>query len=482
MPSVTVLAPDSALAMDEVFRQLGENAFILSTSQRDGQIEIKATNDPIPMTKRTASPARQSFAQALAARSGEDDTTVLQRSRDGFVRPVLKGIEGGRPVEPAREYAHAEPHMAQEFSQNAAYGVVAREPKAQFAPPAYESTVRMAVGANSAPMPLRSARTSLTPSRPFSGSPAPLRADVLAPVSDGPMARRIETRDDFAQSERISNALERLQQTVSGLVDTLAIAKPDLAHDLTANLIRNAGFDSALIADMRPVYSGRDMEDGSKNFVSALCDRIVAPKPHAVMDAQVIFISGPSGSGKTTLAAKFAAMLMEHRPQTRTHLIEVKTDSPVSGDLLRSYGRILNIPCDRWSMAYIAQSLNLEAGVTYIIDAPSDPEVADNVSQAFKHAAGKNFVSVVALPGGCSGAMIDTILPRYLSDGTVLALTKLDECESTPKELSKIAQTGAKIAWLSGTRALLSTLSVASREIVESYLTECLNAKSAPQK
>ena len=116
----------------------------------------------------------------------------------------------------------------------------------------------MAVGANSAPMPLRSARTSLTPSRPFSGSPAPLRADVLAPVSDGPMARRIETRDDFAQSERISNALERLQQTVSGLVDTLAIAKPDLAHDLTANLIRNAGFDSALIADMRPVYSGRD--------------------------------------------------------------------------------------------------------------------------------------------------------------------------------------------------------------------------------
>ena len=113
MPSVTILAPDSAIAMDEVFRQLGENAFILSTSQRDGQIEIKATNDPIPMTKRTASPARQSFAQALAARSGEDDTTVLQRSRDGFVRPVLKGIEGGRPVEPAREYAQAEPQMAQ---------------------------------------------------------------------------------------------------------------------------------------------------------------------------------------------------------------------------------------------------------------------------------------------------------------------------------------------------------------------------------
>ena len=40
MPSVTVLAPDSALALDEVFRPLGENAFILSTTRRDGQIEI----------------------------------------------------------------------------------------------------------------------------------------------------------------------------------------------------------------------------------------------------------------------------------------------------------------------------------------------------------------------------------------------------------------------------------------------------------
>jgi flagellar biosynthesis protein FlhF len=465
--------------MDEVFRQLGENAFILSTSQRDGQIEIKATNDPIPVTKRTASPARQSFAQALAARSGEEDTTILQRSRDGFVRPVLKGIEGGRAPEPMRDNAQPEPQLTHEYAQDAAYGVVAKEPRSQFTPPVFESAARMAVGANASPVPLRGVRTSLTPTRPFASAPTPLRADVLAPVQDGALHRRIETRDDFAQSEKIEQALDRLQKTITGLVDTLAIAKPDLAHDLTANLIRNAGFDNALIADMRPVYSGCDMEDGSKSFVAALCDRIVAPKPHAVMDAQVIFISGPSGSGKTTLAAKFAAMLMEHRPQTRTHLIEVKTDSPVSGDLLRSYGRILNIPCDRWSMAHIAQSLNLVAGVTYIIDAPSDPEVADHVAQAFKQCAGKNFVAIVALPGGCSGAMIDMILPRYLSDGTVLALTKLDECESTPKELSKIAQTGAKIAWLSGTRALLSTLSVASREIVESYLTDCLSNKPA---
>ena len=40
MPTVTVLAPDSALAMDEVIRQLGENAYIVATNARDGQVRF----------------------------------------------------------------------------------------------------------------------------------------------------------------------------------------------------------------------------------------------------------------------------------------------------------------------------------------------------------------------------------------------------------------------------------------------------------
>jgi hypothetical protein len=47
MPQITVMALDSATAMDEIVRRLGMDALIVSTRRVDGQIEIVATNDEI---------------------------------------------------------------------------------------------------------------------------------------------------------------------------------------------------------------------------------------------------------------------------------------------------------------------------------------------------------------------------------------------------------------------------------------------------
>lgn len=47
MPRITVRAPDTALAMEEVERQLGPQAYILSTRQRGGLVEIAAATDPL---------------------------------------------------------------------------------------------------------------------------------------------------------------------------------------------------------------------------------------------------------------------------------------------------------------------------------------------------------------------------------------------------------------------------------------------------
>lgn len=74
MTIVTVLAPDSSLAMDEVIRQLGDNAYILSTTHRDGQIEIRATNEP---------------EEAKAAKITAVDETAFQTVMEHTVRPVF---------------------------------------------------------------------------------------------------------------------------------------------------------------------------------------------------------------------------------------------------------------------------------------------------------------------------------------------------------------------------------------------------------
>ena len=50
MSTIVVRASDTALAMDEVERRLGPDAFILSTKTNKGQVEIRATTDS-PRTK-----------------------------------------------------------------------------------------------------------------------------------------------------------------------------------------------------------------------------------------------------------------------------------------------------------------------------------------------------------------------------------------------------------------------------------------------
>lgn len=46
MPELKITAVDTSLAMDEVEKKLGPDALILSTTRRDGMIEILATNEP----------------------------------------------------------------------------------------------------------------------------------------------------------------------------------------------------------------------------------------------------------------------------------------------------------------------------------------------------------------------------------------------------------------------------------------------------
>lgn len=63
MSTIVVRAPDSAQAMEEVLRRLGADAFILSTAQVNGQVEIRATSEAPPRR-----PVVTAFADALRAK------------------------------------------------------------------------------------------------------------------------------------------------------------------------------------------------------------------------------------------------------------------------------------------------------------------------------------------------------------------------------------------------------------------------------
>ena len=54
----------------------------------------------------------------------------------------------------------------------------------------------------------------------------------------------------------------------------------------------------------------------------------------------------------------------------------------------------------------------------------------------------------------------------------MIALTKLDECETTPAEFSALAESEAQIALLSGTRSVVGALAHASAAVISQYLKE----------
>ena len=56
MAEIKVRAADSSLAMEEVQKRLGDDALIISTSKKDGQIEIIATNDEPVLKKNVNEP------------------------------------------------------------------------------------------------------------------------------------------------------------------------------------------------------------------------------------------------------------------------------------------------------------------------------------------------------------------------------------------------------------------------------------------
>ena len=47
MATITVTAKDSASAMEDIFEQLGDDAYIIETSKKNGKVSMQATNDSL---------------------------------------------------------------------------------------------------------------------------------------------------------------------------------------------------------------------------------------------------------------------------------------------------------------------------------------------------------------------------------------------------------------------------------------------------
>ena len=102
MSTIVVRASDTALAMDEVVKRLGQDAYILSTKQKNGQVEVRATTEaPKRRKPPRMAPINKTFGEVLAERSAQS----VPMGREGRLdapqqpafRPDLAKSNGGWP-------------------------------------------------------------------------------------------------------------------------------------------------------------------------------------------------------------------------------------------------------------------------------------------------------------------------------------------------------------------------------------------------
>ena len=68
--------------------------------------------------------------------------------------------------------------------------------------------------------------------------------------------------------------------------------------------------------------------------------------------------------------------------------------------------------------------------------------------------------------------MISHQCAHYFDLDPMIALTKLDECEAMPSELSALAMDGSGIGLLTGTKSIVGGIAITTSQILAQYLRE----------
>ena len=217
---------------------------------------------------------------------------------------------------------------------------------------------------------------------------------------------------------------------------------------------------------------GLDAKDAVTSFINALADRVVHRDAESVFASRIIFVIGSSGTGKTTLATKIAAYFKERGISDRIMLAAAAGPGISASEEINSYARLLNMRAAQFGIGEVSTAVQ-ETSNRIVIDVNAAPEDAITAIHEVMQRQGTGKVTVVqAIPGGSSANMIEHQCKLYRRLSPMIALTKLDECEAMPAELSTLALDGSGVGLLTGTKSIVDGIAIATMPILAQYLQE----------
>ena len=294
------------------------------------------------------------------------------------------------------------------------------------------------------------------------------RGNASASTVDHLVGRAIEASDNLD----ILTELRSIRQMLNGMM----ITRPEgldvtLGHAAPVRL-HQAGFSSKAIQELHEHMVGLDDDDAVTSFINALADRVVHRDAESVFDSRIVFVIGSSGTGKTTLATKIAAYFKEHGISDRMMLAAAAGPGISASEDIKSYARLLNMRAAQLGIGEVSTAVQ-ETSNRMIIDVNATPEDAIIAIREVMQRLGSGKVTVVqAIPGGSSATMIGHQCKLYHKLTPMIALTKLDECEAMPAELSALALEGSGVSLLTGTKSIVGGIAIATMPILAQYLQE----------
>ena len=294
------------------------------------------------------------------------------------------------------------------------------------------------------------------------------RSNAQTSTVDHLVGRAIEATDNLD----ILTELRNIRHMLSGMM----ITHPDgldvtLGHAAPVRL-HQAGFSSKAIQQLYDYMVGLEGDDAVASFINALAERVVHRDADSVFDSRVVFVIGSSGTGKTTLATKIAAYFKEHGISDRMVLTSATSTGISANEDIKSCARLLNMRAAQIGIGEVSIALQ-ETSNRMIIDVNATPEDAiTTISEVMKQLGSGKVTVVQAIPGGASSTMISHQCKLYRKLSPMIALTKLDECEAMPAELSALALEGSGVGLLTGTKSIVGGIAIATMPILAQYLQE----------
>ena len=414
MPELKITAVDTSLAMDEVEKKLGPDALILSTTRRDGMIEILATNEP-----------------------------------DQIDAANLKAKEKAK--------ARLENRLLSEEQINAANLKAKEKAKAR-------------QGSSISELPYRNTTEKFSELVNAEVSKYENKSDKPELI-DSSEPNWSALGDNRSEKSDLALAFEQKLSELQFLVDgTIALGQQrDTSLSINAKM-KMLGFSNrtatALIDKNEP---NLELHDLMRQFTR----QIVQGKSKDFDASQIILVCGAERSGKTLLSKKLAKFLPTHTAAQNSTLIlqnnRVISD-PLSGDLNSLFKS--SSDANVTSLFRKRQDIALD-GSRLIVDYEGPMDLLNSVLMRLEALEHKPQVSVIyTLEVGKSYDAVRQALEILQIPNLSVALTKMDLLEVSISELSAVFDLGRKIQFFSGLKTLEDGLDFAKISVVEDFLLD----------